>query len=104
MFKKTSQIFLFRIIGLICLFATSILLSKELSLTEYGRFETLVKLSLLLSTISIFGIDSKLNQNEKASILDRNNGLIWSAIINSILLVILAMFYLIFYEIIKLNF
>lgn len=93
--KDNFVIFILRLIGLASIFFTSILLSKNLSIENYGNFEIFIRIGLIISTISTFGFGQKINRNEfiEDAISDYRKSLPWTVVINISLILILALSY-----------
>lgn len=56
MIKLNLKIFILKILGSFFLFASIYILSKKMSLYDYGIYETVVRISLLISIFSLYGI------------------------------------------------
>jgi O-antigen/teichoic acid export membrane protein len=64
MIKTNLRILLAKISGSVFMFLATIILSKQLTLTNYGTYEVLIRISLLVSTISLFGIPTLINRTK----------------------------------------
>ena len=98
MISAPIRIFLTRIIGAISIFTTSIVLSKSLTIEEYGRFEVLLKISLLISAFSIFGFTETINlsRNNSEASLKKNQAIKWVLLFNVCTLIIYFIINLLF--------
>ncbi|WP_299061915.1 oligosaccharide flippase family protein [uncultured Polaribacter sp.] len=64
MIKSNIKILLLKFSGSLFLFLITILISKNISLEEFGTYEVLVRISLLISTISVFGLPALINRTK----------------------------------------